>query len=93
MHRTNAKQIPENSSKTPQNENPVLAQVKSECRSRSSSFTKKNVKAVVDKVLTKVFPTEDKNEGRRSRGHSFGMQPYIGNVNVDIKPDKKTQDK
>merc|ERR1711976_1066510 len=55
-------------------ENPIIAHVKAEVRSRSNSFTKKNAKTVVDRVLTKIFPTEE--EGKRSRGHSFGMQPY-----------------
>ena len=39
------------------------------------------MKNVVDKVLNKVFPQED--GGMRSRGHSFGMQPYVGTINVD----------
>ena len=39
------------------------------------------MKSVVDKMLNKVFPQE--GGGMRSRGHSFGMQPYVGTINVD----------
>merc|ERR1712154_454842 len=63
-----------------QTENPVVAKINAGIRSRSNSF-KKNVKKGVDKAGQFIFPAEE--EGNRSRGHSFGMQPYVGNINVE----------